>query len=434
MLLPVAAGSITDTHSLAGSVVTHDARIRRLAMLAALNVVAVGIYVLVAAQMGFFNHLSASLFWSPDSQTYRAVAHWLLGSGPSTLESTHRTFLYPLLLGLAEKIGGDPAIWALNFVCWVGMVNATALATLRLTGRQTIAGIVFLVLVTNASLIVLSMQALTEMVTAFLLSLWILGLALSKLPPARPRDVAMLLLPISLLTVIRPQFEVQLGIALILLAITLWRLRSGRVLLASVAAACCFPVMFQVALMATTYHMFGISQSGDAELKLYYVSQVYATINGLPDDLTASRSVVGGWSTSQALTYLVDHPWTAANILITNLHRNLTSGSNFVDPTGTPVLADLIRSTNRTYLKIHALFLPIVALAIWRRRDARLALLYLFAGLVTLLPSLIVDQGDRYVEVALPLWIAAYGLAVADLLPDVSRAVGRLRGARAAGV
>src|SRR5881296_2699782 len=95
MLLPVAAGSITDTRSLAGSVVTNDARMRRLAVLAALNVVAVGIYLLVAAQMGFFSHLRASLFWSPDSQTYLAVAHWLLGSGPSTLESTHRPFLYP---------------------------------------------------------------------------------------------------------------------------------------------------------------------------------------------------------------------------------------------------------------------------------------------------------------------------------------------------
>jgi hypothetical protein len=51
--------------------------------------------------------------------------------------------------------------------------------------------------------------------------------------------------------------------------------------------------------------------------------------------------------------------------------------------------------------------------------------------LVTLLPSLIVDQGDRYVEMAVPLLAAAYGLAVADLLPDVSRALERLQITRA---
>jgi hypothetical protein len=67
MLLPVAAGSITDTPSLAGRVVTNDVRMRLIAVFAVLNVVAAGIYVLVAAQMGFFNHLSPSLFWSPDS-------------------------------------------------------------------------------------------------------------------------------------------------------------------------------------------------------------------------------------------------------------------------------------------------------------------------------------------------------------------------------
>jgi hypothetical protein len=314
------------------------------------------------------------------------------------------------------------------------MVNITALAALRLTRWLEIAGIVFLVLATNASLIVLSMQALTEMVTAFLLTLWILGLTLSKLPPSRPREVAMLLLPISLLTVVRPQFEIQLGIALILLAIAIWRARGGRILLAWVAVACCVPVMFQVGLMAMTNHMFGISQTGDAEFKLYYVSQVYAIINGLPDDLVAARNVVGGWSNGQALTYLVDHPRTAASSLVNNLHRNLTSASNFVDPAAAPMLAELIRNTNRAYLQLHVIFLPIVALAVWRRRDVRLLLLYFFAAVVTLLPSLIVDQGDRYVEVALPLWTVAYGLAVADLLPDMSRAVGRLRGARAAGV
>ena len=49
-------------------------------MFAALNLVAIGAYVLVAMQMGFFSHLSASLFWSPDSHTYHDVAQWLLGA------------------------------------------------------------------------------------------------------------------------------------------------------------------------------------------------------------------------------------------------------------------------------------------------------------------------------------------------------------------
>jgi hypothetical protein len=66
-------------------------------------------------------------------------------------------------------------------------------------------------------------------------------------------------------------------------------------------------------------------------------------------------------------------------------------------------------------------------LAVWRRRDVRLVLLYVFALVVILVPSLIVDQGDRYIEMALPLWAVAYALAVSDLLPLISRNVAHRR-------
>ena len=393
-----------------------------------LNLVACAIYGLVAVELKFFDHISYTLFWAPDSQTYRDVGRWLLGAGPNTLESQHRPFLYPLLLALAERIAGDPGVWILNLACWFGMVNVTAAAVLRLTRRVAIAAIGFLVLITNASLIVLSFQALTESITAFLLAVWILGLAAAELPPARPRDFAMLVLPLALLTVVRPQFEIALLIALILAAITIWRQARSRIVLASVVVACCVPVLFQVGLMATANHFVGISSTGETEFKGYYVSQVYASLNGLPDDLVAARNVVGGWSDAHAVRYLLDHPRTAAYTLVDNLHRNLTSGSNFVTPGQSTWLAGTIRETNRLYLKLHAVFLPVVLLALWRRRDVRLLLLYAFAILLTLTPSLIVDQGDRYIEVVLPLWVAAYALAVADLLPDVSRILQRRQG------
>jgi hypothetical protein len=284
-----------------------------------------------------------------------------------------------------------------------------------------VAVIVFLVLAANASLIVLSFQALTESLTVFLLSLWILGLSAARLPPARPRDALMLVLPLALLTVVRPQFEVELLIALVLMAIVILRLARGRARLTLAVAACCVPVVFQVGLMTAANHTVAISSSGETEFKGYFVSQVYARLNGLPDDLVAARSAVSGWSDVHAARYLADHPRATVSTFVGNFHGNLTSGSNFVDPAQAPTLADAIRTTNRMYLRLHILFLPIVLLALWRRRDARLLLLYVFAGLVTVLPSLIADQGDRYVEVALPLWAAAYGLAVSDLIPEVAR-------------
>jgi hypothetical protein len=396
---------------------------RRIAVVVALNLVALGTYGLVAAQMGFFSHMSETLFSSPDSLGYRDVGDWLFRAIPNSVESVHRPFLYPLLLGAASRIGGDAAIWTLNLLLWLGTVNVTAAATWRLTGRPLFGAIVFLLLATNVSLIVLSFQALTELTVAFLESIWIFGLALSALPPSKPRDIAMLLLPISLLTVVKPAYQIELLVALLLLVIVIWRLPRGRAAAATVVGACCIPIVFQLGLNATANHVFSLSSTGDAEVRGYYVSQVYASINGLPDDLVAARQVVYGWSNGQVVSFLVDHRGPAARTLLSNLHSNLTSSSNFIDPGKTPLLAAAVLDTNRAFLRLHLLFLPIVALAIWRRRDVRLVLLYAFALVLILVPSLIFDQGDRYIEMALPLWAAAYALAVSDLLPVIFRSV-----------
>jgi hypothetical protein len=396
-------------------------------MIVALNLVAFAAYAIVAAQTGFFSHMSDTLFSSPDSRSYREVADWLFRAIPGSFESLHRPFLYPLLLGSAARIGGSPGIWALNLLLWLGTVNVTAAATWRLTGRPLFGAIVFLVLALNVSLIVLSFQALTELTVACLESIWILGLALSSLPPSRPRDIAMLMLPISLLTVVKPAYQIEFLVGLVLLAIIIWRLPRRRAVAAAALGACCIPIAFQLGLNATANHFLGLSSAGENAFKDYYFSQVYASINGLPSDLVTARIVVNPWSNSQLVSYLLDHPGPAVHTLISNLHSNLVSGSNFIDPVKTPLLARAVRDTNRTFLILHLTFLPVVALAIWRRRDVRLGLLYVFAVVLILVPSLIFDQGDRYIEMALPLWAAAYTLAVSDLLPVISQSLTRRR-------
>jgi hypothetical protein len=400
---------------------------RRIAAIASLNLIAVAIYVVVAVDVGFFSHISDSLFSSPDSHSYREVADWLFG-GPNTIESGHRPFFYPLLLGIAQRLDGAPGIWALNFVCWLGMLNATAAATWRMTRRWWMGGLVFLLLATNVSIIALTFQALTEPLVAFLEALWILGVALCTMPSARPRHIAMLLLPIALLAVVKPSYQFELGIAIVLLAITVSRMPRGRVVAAAALVACCTPVTIQLGLNLSANHFFGLSSTGDNEFRNYYVAQVYAEVHGLPNDLTAARTAVGALTTSQEIEFLLDHRGLALSTLFSNLHGNLASPSPFIDPSQHPNLWSVTRDTNRAYLRLHLLFLPVIALALWRRRDVRLLLLYGFTAILILLPSLIYDQGDRYIDMALPLWASAYALAVVELLPDVSNVVQRLRG------
>ena len=398
------------------------AQMRRLAVIVALNLVAVAVYAFVAVQVGFFSHMSDTLFWSPDSHSYRDVADWLFG-GPNTVQSTHRPFVYPLLLGLVQRIAGDWGIWAFNFLCWLAALNMTAGAAWRMTGRMWIGGIVFLVLATNVSIIVLSFQALTELLTLMLESVWILGLALSSMPPAKPREFAMLLLPLALLAVVKPGYQLELFVALLLLGITIWRLGRGRVPAIVAVAACCIPIAFQLGLSAVGNHFIGLSSTGEIELRDYYVAQVYAELNGLPDDLATARSTVDIWSTSQMANFLFNHPALAVRTLVTNLHDNLAAASNFIDPARNHFLWSLVRETNRVYLRLDLIFMPIVAIALWRRRDVRLLLLYLFALVLVLMPSLIYDQGDRYVNMAVPFLAVAYTVAISNLAPEIRRIV-----------
>jgi hypothetical protein len=387
---------------------------RRSAVLVVFNVVATVIYLLVAQRMGFFAHMHATLFSSPDSSAYRDVANWLFG-GPNPFESRRRPFLFPLLLGTADRLGGDGGIWILNFVCWLGTLNLTSIGVWRMTRRAAFAAVVFVVLAFNVSLIVLSFQALTEPLTAVLEALWIFGLAFANVPPSRPRDFVLLLAPIALVTVVRPGNEVALLIAAMLTPIATWRMphhRAGAVLAVAIS---CIPLLVQLALMAIANHFLGLSSAGAEQFKDYYASQVYATVNGLPSDLAAARVAVDRMSDLQLARFLLEHLTTSLHTALSNLRENLTSGSNFIDPAHDPTLAAAVRRTNKAFAVVHLLFVPVVLIAIWLTHDLRLVLLALFAAVLVLLSTLINTQGDRYIEMALPLWAAAYAVAASDL-------------------
>src|SRR5438270_13199295 len=107
-------------------------RMRRISLVVALNLIAIAVYGAVAFRMGFFSHMSATLFSSPDSHSYHDVANWLVGGASNPFESRHRPFLYPLLSGVADRIAVAPAIWTLNFVCCLCVLYLTALRRWRL--------------------------------------------------------------------------------------------------------------------------------------------------------------------------------------------------------------------------------------------------------------------------------------------------------------
>lgn len=374
---------------------------------------AAGAYLLVSWQSGYLAHPTASVFSSPDSHEYRQVADWIFGARGSADASAWRPFLYPAILGLADRVGGATAVWLLNLVMWFAALNIAAAAAYRLVKSEWAAILAFLALATNVSLILLTYQALTEIITVALIATWIFGLSQMTARPGAAQ-VVWSLLPLTLLVVVKPEFELLLGVMTIVLVVLLWRspARGG----AAVAfAACLIPVAIQLAVMVTFNHYFGLSTIGDSTIRGYFLARLYMSVNHV-GDFNAARQQVIGFSNAEAARLVLGHAGDAIAVFITTLKDNLLAGSNFILPDANRHLNSVIVWSNRAYALMLVALVPLAAAALWRARDGRLALLGVGTLNVFLSSGLSFYQGDRLTVIALPLWSIAGLLALREAL------------------
>ncbi len=381
--------------------------LRRSSLLIILNLVAVLSYFSVAWVSGSLTHVHTSVFSFPDSHEYRAVADWIYG-GASTTASARRPFLYPLLMGLAERLGGISGVWILNVALWFATLNFAAAATYRFVRSSWAAALVFFVLVTNMSLILLTFEGLTEITVVALLAVWTYGLShLTRRPT--PSQVAWALLPVALLVVVKPEFEILLVVVVVALLVGIIMSPEPR-LAAAVFAACLVPVAIQLALMVRFNGYLGISNIGDSTVRGYYLSRLDVVI-GESRNFRAARPKMALLSNLEAARFVANHFRNAVTVFVSILKENLLADSNFLDGHH-PRIARVIFATNKAYFVTLLAMIPLVGVALLRARDGRLALLCVAMLNVFLAGGLTFDQGDRITIVALPLWSVALVLAV----------------------
>jgi hypothetical protein len=381
-----------------------------------LNVIAAIIYVAVGfasgllipvqtAHAGFF-----SLFSSNDSVQYHAVADWIFGAGPQPNSLAGRPFLYPLLLGLAERIGGLRGIWLLNVLLWFTLLNVAAAATYRFVKSGWAAAIVFLVLATNASLIVLTFKGLTEITTVALLAVWIYGIShLTRRPT--PSQIVWALLPVALLVVVKPQFELLLiVVAVVLIALIVKGPARGVAAVAFVA--CLVPVAIQLAVNIHFTGYFGISNVGEAAIRGYYLPRLEVFL-GQSRTITEGRLRIALLSNAEIVRFVLNHFGDAVTVFFTSLKENLLAGSGFVR--NHQRLSATIEAMQAVYFALQLALIPLAAAALWMRGDGRLALLLVGALNVYLAGGITFNQGDRITIIALPLWLLAFVVAFYDV-------------------
>lgn len=372
-----------------------------------------GAYLLVSWQSGYLAHPTAGVFSSPDSHEYRQVADWIFGARGSADASAWRPFLYPVLLGLADRVGGAAALWVLNVVMWFAALNIAAAAAYRLVRSEWAAILAFLALAINVSLVLLTYQALTEITTVALIATWICGLShLTSRPGAA--QVVWALLPLTLLVVVKPEFELLLALMIVVLVILVWR-TPVRGAAGIAIAACLLPVAIQLTVMVTFNHYFGISTIGDSTIRGYFLARLYMAVNHTTD-FNAARQQVIGLTNLEAARLALGHAGDAIAVFSTTLKDNLLAGSNFILPEANTHLNSVVIWTNRAYALMLVALVPLATAALWRARDGRLALLCLATLNIFLSGGLSFYQGDRLTVIALPLWTIAGLLALREAL------------------
>ena len=380
--------------------------LKRSTLLIVLNLVAAITYLLVAWASGSFAHIQTSVFSSPDSREYHAVADWIFG-GPWTQAVAWRPFLFPLVIGLAERIGGITGVWLLNLILWFATLNLAAAAAYRFVKSNWALAFVFLVLATNVSLILLSFEGLTELTVVTLLAVWAFGLSRLTTRPT-PSQVAWALFPVALLVVVKPEFEALLGLVAVVLVIGIVRSHT-RGLAAVVFAACLLPIVIQLVLMVHFNGYFGISMIGDRTLRGYYLARLVLAITHT-NDLNAARLQTIGLSNVEAARLVIDHLGRAILVFLSTLKENLLAGSSFLGGVH-PRVQQVVVTTQLIFYVVLLVMIPLVAVALWRARDGRLALLCLAALNIFFAGGLTFRQGDRITIVALPIWLIALVLA-----------------------
>ena len=384
--------------------------LKRPAQLIVLNLIALISYLLVSWVSGAAGHIYASVFSSPDSQEYRAVADWIFGARASADASAWRPFLYPLLLGLAQHVGGILGVWFLNVALWLVTLNVAGAAVYRFVKSTWAAALVVVLLATNVSLILLTFEGLTEITVVALLAAWMYGLSRLTRRPTAPQ-VAWALLPVSLLVVVKPEFEFLLAVMVVVLVVGIVGTHA-RALSTLALALCLIPIAIQLAVNAHFNGFVGVSNIGEKTIREYFLSRLDVA-TGQSSDLHAARLKLASLNSVDAARLVLNHFGDAVTVFVSTLFKNLVAGSNFVVHDH-PRVALVIKATNVTYFVLLLTSVPIVVMALWRGRDGRLALLCVALLNIYVAGGLTFSQGDRITIVALPLLLVTSVLALTE--------------------
>ena len=355
------------------------------------------------------------IFITSDAQTYRDVAHWFL-TGEVTESLSTRPMLYPLLLTIMLKMGGNTAIFWMQPIFWLMAVNFCFASLTCLTKNKALALLGSAILASNLSLMALTAHGLTEVTSVLLLSISFFVALKNREKYKQVSYGLRLLFLFVLLTLVKPVFYLPTLFLLIFLLIFYRKqLLAGpkKVLILLLILA---PLLGQMFLIHSKFDQFKVSTIGSRTLSRYFLAQGIQVIENLnyPDAIKRAES----YSKSEQLNYISKHKAVYFSLFFKNIKENIK---------GAPIYLrypELLNGQKSERFMIHfnhvsymfhwiTLFLGLIALiAFWRTRkfDLFLPLFFFFVlnAYLLLVTGISFWQGDRLTITNIAIWSVLY--------------------------
>ncbi len=376
------------------------------------NLIWLGIYALVVKWFGI--PTAERVFSSMDSQSYLAVGNYFFGGDP-TNATLYRPFLYPVLLKFMLLFGGVPALWVFQAVLWLISLNLLFYTCKKLFKHSFWPTAISVIFSLNITFIVLTMHALTEVLVAFGLSVYIFFVARNCNQGLSKRFVLGSLMIFSFLTVVKPVYYLVVIVFLVVI-IFKWKIWQGAFLPRVLVALA--PIFFQVAIVFFVHGQLAISKIGSATFKTNFVASGYGLMHNLK--LHEAQKEIRNLSNAGIYRLLSENKSHFTLSYFRNLEAHWNGHPSYVNkPQNKAALSIFMARYNRILFWSHLFFLPLLIFRVLSSRNSENLLLILLGLpwlLIALTSGISVNQGDRLVLPGLLLCFALYPLLIRSFL------------------
>ena len=224
--------------------------------------------------------LQELIFTTSDSQTYYQVSEWIL-TGNDTESLSTRPLLYPFVLMLILKIGGESALFYVQTSFWLCALNFTFSSLRNTWNNQTIAWIGASIFMGNLSLMALTAHALTEVLTVLVISILVYILTKYRKQYKNVTFGLKIIAVFVVLTLIKPVFYWP-TISVVFYSLVFYRKSLfSRLKNLVFLVLIILPMIGQMSLVYSKFGKFTVSTIGSLTFSRYFVAQGIAEIESI---------------------------------------------------------------------------------------------------------------------------------------------------------